>query len=176
MDAYMGEIHIWPGPKCPTNWHWCDGTLLKIEDYQALYSVIGVTYGGDGVTNFALPDLRGRLPMHYGQGPNLSMRVPAQVLGATIVSLSASEMAMHDHPFMASSETANSTSPENAVLGTSTAVFPYLNEAAAGTKAVMDSGMLQTNPGGGEAHPNMMPTIAFNFIICLVGNYPVRPN
>lgn len=177
MDAYIGEIRIWPIRKCPVNWHFCDGTQLSISEFQPLYALLGVTYGGDGVTKFALPNLSGRLPIHCGQGTNLSVRKIGQAFGTDTVSLTPSQMPMHDHLFMASSAQATSQSPENAVLGNTTTpdVLLYLNEAAAGTKVVMDSGMLEAT-GGGQSHNNTMPTLALEFIICLQGNFPTNPN
>ncbi len=173
VDAYMGEIRIWAGTRCPQDWHFCDGSLLKINDYQALYALIGVTYGGDGVTTFALPDLRGKAPIHKGQGTNLTNRVLGQTTGSETVTVSSAQMAGHSHYYMASTTAAAGTSPEGAVTGnvTSANLTLYANESGAGTQSVMDANMIGAT-GGGAAHSNLMPTMALNMIIALAGIFP----
>lgn len=173
VDAYMGEIRIWPGSRCPTDWHFCDGTLLKVAEYQALFSLIGNIYGGDGATTFALPDLRGKAPIHQGQGPGLSNRTIGQVFGAETVTVSVDQMPSHSHYFMASTAAATSTTPGGSVLGNVSAAgySLYSNEAAAGTPVVMDSSMLGQT-GGATVHSNEMPSMALNMIIALAGVYP----
>lgn len=173
VDAYLGEIRIWAGVKIPQDWHLCDGSTLKINEYQALFSLLGTTYGGDGATTFGLPDLRGKAPIHMGQGPGLTMRTRGQAVGSETVPLSSAQMPSHSHYYLASTAAATSSSPDGAVTGNISAanLTLYSNEAASGNPVVLDANMLGT-AGGGAAHSNVMPTMALNMIIALAGVFP----
>jgi microcystin-dependent protein len=174
-EAYIGEIRIFAGIKCPQNWHICDGTILPIQENEALFTLIGTTYGGDGQTNFALPDLRGKVPIHMGQGIGLTARTIGQTGGVTDVGLLESNLPSHTHALMASQAPATQNSPANMVLAISSNVAQYIEEAAAGTPVTFDS-LTVGGAGGTATHPNRMPSLAVNFIICLLGIYPPRPN
>lgn len=173
VDAYIGEIRIWAGIRCPQDWHFCDGTLLKISDYNALFALLGTTYGGDGQTTFGLPDLRGRAPIHMGQGPNMTLRWLGETVGAEAVTVSSNQMPSHSHYYMASTAAAANASPDGAVTGNVSAanLVLYANEAGAGTQVVLDANMIGPT-GGGTAHSNVMPSMALNMIIALNGIYP----
>lgn len=176
MDSYVGEIKIWPIAKAPRGWMICDGSLLTIRDYEMLYSLIGVTYGGDAVNNFALPDLRSRVPLHMGTGTGLTPRAIGSTGGSATVTVVEAQLPTHDHNVFAANADANSNTPTaTASLGRGTGnVTIYSNEAATGTDFVMDGGAL-TSAGGNQAHPNVMPCLALNFIICVTaGVYPTQ--
>lgn len=182
MDAYTGEIKIWPSPRIPEGWHLCDGSQMPISGYDVLFSVIGTTYGGDGRTTFALPNLQNTAPIHQGTGPTTNNGGPGTARavgrsgGSATVTLTTAQMPMHDHHVFASNGNANSAKPTpTAMLGTGTGnVTIYAVEAAAGTDFVFDAGSL-TAAGGSQAHNNVMPSITLNYIICLNGIYPERP-
>lgn len=168
VDAYLGEIRIWPGTRCPQDWHFCDGSLLNISQYNALFALLGTTYGGDGQATFALPDLRGKAPIHMGQGTNMTLRALGQTVGTETVTLSSAQMPSHSHYYMASTAAAAAASPDGAVTSNVTAanLVLYANEAAAGTQAVLDANMIGPT-GGGATHSNVMPTMALNMIIAV---------
>jgi microcystin-dependent protein len=166
---------MFAGIRCPENWHLCDGTVLPIQGNDILFSVIGATYGGDGQSNFALPDLRGKVPIHMGQGPGLTARTIAQTGGVTDVGLVESNLPSHTHAFMTGQGPATQNSPANAVLATSSNVAQYIEESAAGTPVSFDP-LTIGSVGGAATHTNRMPSLTINFIICLLGIYPPRPN
>lgn len=182
MDAYLGEIKIWPAPRCPENWHFCDGSLLTVQGNEALFSLIGARYGGDGVKDFKLPDLRGRVPVHMGTGPATNNgqpgtpRVIGQTGGDMAVTLTQAQMPLHEHQVFASGITAAGNTPGATVLpGTgATGIAPYMLEAATGKDYNFNpAGLLPA--GGNAAHPNVMPSRTLNYIICTTGIYPTRP-
>lgn len=183
MDAYLGEIKIWPVPRCPQGWMYCNGATLNIADYQALYAIIGVTYGGDGVKTFALPNLCGRVPIHMGAGPGTNGALPTvnhvigQNGGSTTVTLTAAQMPAHEHIAFGSSLSATTNTPAaNTVLGTTASnISPYIKEAAAGKDFAFDAATL-TATGGSQPHNNVMPSRTVNYIICVsAGVFPVKP-
>ncbi|PYI56514.1 phage tail protein [Paenibacillus flagellatus] len=169
-DQYLGEIRMFAGNYAPQGWAMCNGQLLPISQNEALYSVIGTTYGGDGQTNFALPDMQGRLPVHMGTNPQTTTGFPIGQKGGTEkVTLSSAELPSHTHAVSIQQLAATSGSPANAVWATST-VNQYATTAP---NAVMDTACL-TGAGGTDAHDNMMPFRAITFIIALQGNYPTK--
>lgn len=180
MEGYMGQIILFAGNYAPQQWLPCDGRLLPINDYQALYSLIGVKYGGDGRSTFGLPDLRARLPIGMGQSPGLSNRVLAQKLGEEVVSIAINQIPAHSHAFMAAPATADAGTPgNNAVAATANGDLYYLNPAnppqAAVATAQLNAGMVQPpDDFVNQPHFNLMPTLALNYIICVVGLYPQR--
>src|SRR5947208_10692800 len=121
-QPYVGEIRMFAGNFAPAGWMFCEGQLLPISEYETLFNLIGTTYGGDGQSTFALPDLRGRLPLHQGNGFIL-----AETGGAEEITLTVSQIAVHSHPALGSTSTASTTDPTNNVLArvTTAAVFPY---------------------------------------------------
>lgn len=183
MDAYIGEIKIWPVPRSPNGWLYCNGAVLNINDYQPLYAVIGTTYGGDGVKTFALPNLCGRIPIHMGAGPKTNGTLPpvnhviGQSGGTLTVTLTEAQIPSHEHIAFGSSLAATTSTPgPNTVLGTgASGVSPYMKEAAAGKDFTFDPAALATT-GGNQPHNNVMPSRTVNYIICVAnGVFPVKP-
>ena len=169
---FIGEINLFAGNFAPRGWHFCDGTLLDIASYTALFSLLGTTYGGDGRNNFALPDLRGRIPLSPGQGANLSNYRLGQKSGSETVTLTSKETATHTHSLMASTTASNSTEPTGNVLAQPSRVGIYQTNAS--------SNLVNMNPatigntGGGQGHENRQPYLACYYIIALEGIYPER--
>jgi microcystin-dependent protein len=168
-DPFVGEIRIFCGNFAPRGWAFCQGQLLPIAQNTALFSLLGTQYGGDGESTFALPDLRGRFPMFWGQGPGLSVRTIGDRDGSDAVALVASEMPAHTHALGASAAAASSTSPAGALLAASqTAVY------GAGADPVPLSGQTLGAAGSGAPHENRQPFLALDFIIALQGVFPPR--
>ncbi|MFS0724277.1 phage tail protein [Paenibacillus sp. 1P07SE] len=163
-DQYVGEIRMFAGNYAPQGWAICDGSIVNIYDNEALYSLIGTTYGGDGRTNFALPDLRGRVPIHIGTGYAMGQKA-----GTEKVTLTQNQLPQHTHVVHASKTAATSNSPENAYWGLSTGVTNYQTNVEPNT--TMHASTVSA-VGGNQAHDNMMPTFAVSFIIATEGNYP----
>lgn len=168
-DPYVGEIRLFAGLFTPVGWADCDGELLAVSENDALFSLLGTTWGGDGQTTFGLPDLRGRVPVHAGQGPGLSPRRLGQVGGQEQVTIQADQLPAHGHAAMASNDTDVTTDPGGAVLGhPATNVYrsplsdPTVTMAAGSTSTV----------GGGQPHDNVMPFEVIRFMISLYGIYP----
>ncbi len=169
QTPYIGNIILFGGNFPPIGWATCDGSLLPIQQYDALYNLIGTTYGGDGQTNFALPDLRSRIPIHVGQGNGLSPYVIGQAAGVESVSITAQTMPQHSHPVASNSGVAGSADPTSNFLGAQTLLQEYIPGAQA--NAVMNGSAIAPSPGG-QAHGNIMPSLGMNFIIALEGIYP----
>ncbi|KQV59377.1 phage tail protein [Duganella sp. Root336D2] len=170
-ERYIGEIRMFSGNFAPVGWAMCNGQLLPIAQNTALFSILGTTYGGNGKTNFALPDLRQRIPMHAGSGPGLSPRDLGEQGGAATATLTALEMPSHSHGMTASSATASVQSPANAMLAKPVTISaPYHDATAIAPSA---AGPLGT-AGGGGAHNNLQPYLVVNFIIALSGIFPPR--
>jgi microcystin-dependent protein len=169
-DPYVGEIRLFAGTFAPQGWAFCDGQLLSISEYDALFSLLGTLYGGDGRTHFALPDLRGRVPIHQGGGSGLTPRPLGTRGGAETVALTAAELPQHAHTMYASANTAAFNEPADMLTAQDANANLYSNTAptqALATGAVSES-------GGGQAHANLMPYGCVNFIISLSGIYPTR--
>lgn len=212
MDPFIGEIRIFAGTFAPRNWAFCQGQLLQISEYQALYSLLGTTYGGDGRVTFGLPDLRGRAPIGMGRGNGLTQRFEGQMGGAEIVALNELQMPEHNH---AISNTATASTGAMSVTGSGTikcssesgnvsdpsGSFPAATKALGGDKiytndatkatASMNADVVElsgsvsgdvsvtvnsncADAGASQAHQNMQPWIATNYIIALQGIYPSR--
>lgn len=171
-DPFVAEVRIFPFNFAPKGWAWCDGQLLPISQNTALFSLLGTTYGGDGKSTFALPDLQGRAPMHHGQGQGLSLYDLGQTGGSETVTLLESEIPAHIHSLSFANETGTSTmpSPESSFAnsyqeGASIYSAQTTNQATGG----------QLAPAGGDApHNNMQPYLTFYFCIALQGVYPPR--
>lgn len=168
-DCYIGEIRMFGGNFAPVGWAFCDGSLLSIAQYDALYSLIGTTYGGDGQSTFALPDLRGRFPIHQGQGGGLSPRVLGEMAGTESVTLQTSQMPAHNHTPVANTAAGNSNDPNGMYWASSASVQQYLPGDQANTN--MNTGAIGS-AGGSQPHDNMQPHLVINFIISLEGIYP----
>jgi microcystin-dependent protein len=166
-DGYLGEIRLFGGNFAPDNWAFCDGTLVPIAQNTALFSILGTTYGGNGSTTFALPDLRGRAAMHPGQGPGLSNHSLGEFAGSERYALHVFEIPAHNHRLRASKLASSSTSPKNAVYAVGGAYAP----SSDGTTMKDD---VIANEGAGEGHENMQPFLVANYIICIEGLFPSR--
>jgi len=161
-SPYVGEIRLFAGSFAPAGWAYCNGQLLDIGQNPTLFQLIGTTYGGDGQSNFALPDLQGRIPMHSGQGYVVSERG-----GVETVTLTASQVPQHTHAMHASTAAATVTTPGGTLLATTIAAS-YDTAAATTPMAAGAVGMA----GGSQPHDNMAPTVAVNYIISLFGVFP----
>lgn len=167
MEPFIGMIVQFGGNFAPRGWAFCDGQLLPVSSNQALFSILGTTYGGDGRTTFALPDLRGRVPIHPGNGPGLSSYRLGEKSGHESVTLTVSNMPSHNHNFMGIEGDAKADSPTGNILGKSTIY-------SGGTpSAALASGVVQ-NTGGNQSFDVRQPYLCVNFIIALVGIYPSR--
>jgi microcystin-dependent protein len=169
-SQFVGEIRIFAGNFAPTGWAFCNGQLLPISQNTALFSILGTAYGGNGLSTFALPDLRGRVPMQPGQGLGLTPRSRGDSPGTETHTLILPELPAHTHPLGASSSNGTSDAPAGGVMARSPAAIP---QYAAG----FDTGMAidaVSIAGGSQPHNNMQPFLTVNFIIALQGIYPPR--
>ena len=173
-QPYIGEIRIFAGGFAPSGWQFCDGTLMPISEYDTLFTLIGTTYGGDGQQTFALPDLRGRVPLHVGATPDHDYLLGEQG-GTESVSLTTAQLPGHTHLVGASA-----AAPAKAVAAIDLAAGAYVPGTpvpkpklygAATALTPMYPGAVQAM-GGNQPHPNMAPFLAINFIISLYGIYP----
>jgi len=170
-DPFVAEIRIFPFNFAPKGWAWCDGQLMPLSQNTALFSLLGTTYGGDGKSNFALPDLQGRAPMHPGQGPGLSLHDLGETGGSETVTLLESEIPSHSHALRASNEQGEENDPANAVLAGSVGNFLYQPAGSPATSFAPEA----LAPAGGDApHNNLMPFLTFYFSIALQGVFPPR--
>lgn len=170
MDPFVAEIKIFAGNFAPTGWATCDGQLLPISQNTALFSLLGTTYGGDGKSTFALPDLSGRVPMHPGQGPGLSLHDLGEMGGSETVTLLQSEMPMHNHLVMAANQPGDINNPTGNAIARSTEGSVY---GTTGNQTMMAQNAI--NPTGSNMpHNNMQPYLALTFIIAMQGVYPPR--
>jgi microcystin-dependent protein len=167
-EPFVGEIRMFAGNFAPRNWAFCDGQLLAISQNDALFSLFGTFYGGDGRTTFGLPDLRGRIPIHAGSGPGLTPRALASKSGLEQASVNASQLPVHGHAFNATSGAAADTNPVAHTTANSTGSSLYGSSGA----AVNLNGAAIANAGGGQVHENVMPYLCVHFIVALFGFYP----
>jgi microcystin-dependent protein len=169
-EPFVGEIRMFGFGFVPQGWAQCNGQLLPIAQNAALFSLLGTTYGGDGRTTFALPDMRSRVPVCQGQGPGLSSYAEGQAGGVETVTLAATQMPGHAHPVKASGGAADANQPGGRTLARS-AGHIYATESGAST--VMSADMLG-DTGGGQPHDNIQPYLTVNFCIALFGIFPSR--
>lgn len=173
MDAFIATILLFSGNFAPLGWAFCNGQLLQINQYSALFSLLGTTYGGDGKTTFGLPDLRGRIPVGFGQGPGLQNINLGQQIGTNTNTLTISQMPTHSHTL-----SANATATGRNLLPVPTNNYPAQNQDTTGNyAATTDVAMNQqaiSSVGGNQSVNNMQPTLGLNYIICLQGIYPTR--
>jgi microcystin-dependent protein len=166
-DPFISEIRMFAGNYAPSGWAFCDGQLLLISQHQILFKLIGTTYGGNGTTNFAVPNLSGRVPLHFGTGPGLSPRVRGETGGTEQVTLTNQQIPAHSHPLVASTGAGNATNPQNNLIADGPA-FAYL-EAAPDTQL---SPLAASPVGGSQPHENRMPYLIVSYIIALTGEIP----
>lgn len=170
-EPFVGEIRMFAGNFAPRGWAFCDGQLLAVSQNDALFSLLGTIYGGDGRTTFGLPDLRGRIPIHAGTGPGLSQRRLGAKGGAENVTLTVNQLPPHNHDVPASASGASSGNPAGNVSANTAPTNVYSTSLA--TAQTMNSAAVSAT-GGSRSHTNLMPFLCVNFIIALVGIYPSR--
>ncbi len=162
-DPFVGEIRMFGGNFAPAGWMFCEGQLLPISENETLFNLIGTTYGGDGQETFALPDLRGRLPIHVGNG-----FIQAETGGAEEITLTVQQIPIHNHPLLGSKDTGNQNSPVGFVPAASNVVSIY----AAAVPANNMAAQMLVPAGGSQPHTNFQPYLCINFIISLFGIFP----
>ncbi|WP_144394700.1 phage tail protein [Pleionea sediminis] len=174
-DPYIGEIRMFAGTFTPQSWANCSGQIMAISQNNALFALLGTTYGGDGRTSFGLPDFRGRIPIHQGLGPGLTFRRIGDRFGLERETLTISEMPSHNHAFVASTDDADSSNPANDVLASqSDGDQPYAGTPSDPSNFQQLNSQTISYTGGSQSHDNMMPFLCVNFIICLFGTFPSR--
>src|SRR5687768_6589924 len=162
-QPYVGEIRMFAGNFQPVGWMFCEGQLLPISENETLFQLIGTTYGGDGQSTFALPDLRGRIPIHQGNGFIL-----AETGGAEEITLTTQQIPVHTHPLLASTASGAQNSPSGNVLASSVSIDMYRESSPATPLAVNMVGPV----GGSQPHTNFQPYLCVDFIISLFGIFP----
>jgi microcystin-dependent protein len=171
-EPFVGEIRMFAGNFAPRGWSFCDGQLLAVSQNDALFSLLGTIYGGDGRTTFGLPDLRGRIPIHQGQGPGLSPRKLGSKAGSEKETLTTSQMPSHSHTPQGSNNQATSTTLSGNVLAKVEADAAMYVPTKATPQNLING--IVANTGGSRSHTNLMPTLCIHYIIALVGIYPSR--
>lgn len=171
-DPFVAEIRIFPFNFAPRGWAWCDGQLLPLSQNTALFSLLGTTYGGNGKSNFALPDLQGRAPMHPGQGPGLSLHDLGETGGSDTVSLLESEIPAHSHALRAVNDDADLQLPDPSASLAKSSNANFYNASATNLAAM--AGETLAPAGGDQPHNNLQPYLTFYFCIALQGVFPPR--
>ena len=162
-QPYVGEIRMFAGNFAPAGWMFCEGQLLPISENETLFQLIGTTYGGDGQSTFALPDLRGRIPIHQGNGFIL-----AEIGGAEEITLTVNQIPAHSHPFLVSTDPNTTLNTQNHTLGTPATATPFYAASPATNLAPQSIGPV----GGSQPHTNFQPYLCVDFIISLFGIFP----
>lgn len=162
-QPYVGEVRMFAGNFAPAGWMFCEGQLLPISENETLFNLIGTTYGGDGESTFALPDLRGRVPIHQGNGFIL-----AETGGAEEITLTPAQIPQHSHPFLATSGPGGSSSPQGNAIAEPPNISIYLQDSTTGN---LNSAVI-SSVGGSQPHTNFQPYLCINFIISLFGIFP----
>lgn len=174
-DQFVAEIRIFPFNFPPTGWAFCDGQIMPISQNTALFALLGTTYGGDGKSTFALPNMQGNAPMQPGQGQGLSLRDLGEMSGVQSITLLVSEIPVHTHTLNASSQQGDVQGPTNSTsIARPNGALPFVPGSPAPAQAIM---AFQALPpaGGGLPHNNMQPYLTLNFCIALQGIFPQRP-
>ena len=168
-QPFIGEIRMFGGNFAPAGWAFCNGQLMPISENDALFTLIGTTYGGDGQETFGLPDLQGRIPLHAGQGPGISQTYQlGEKAGTESVTLTVNQLPNHTHTLIGSSDIATDPGPNGDMLATSSLLQPYVGIAPDAFMAANAIGPV----GGSQPHDNMMPYLTVSFIISLFGIFP----
>jgi microcystin-dependent protein len=181
-EAYVGEVRLFAGAYAPEGWIKCDGSTLTITEYQALYALIGVTYGGDGVNNFKVPDFRGRTPLGAGSGAtNLSATTVGQIGGSETVTLTNAQIPAHTHAFNVVSTAATDITPSanpvtttNKTLADVSPNFLYLDPTGITTltTSTFAQAAIVTSSNAGAEHDNIQPSTGITYIMCTIGTFP----
>jgi microcystin-dependent protein len=168
-SPYVGEVRMFAGNFAPAGWALCDGSLIAISENTTLFNLIGTTYGGDGQSTFAVPDLRSRIPIHQGQGSGLSNYVIGANGGVETVTLTVNQIPGHSHPIIAENAVASTTAtdPTNHLYGNGGTTELYSLHTGA-----LSTMMQSASAGGNQPHTNVQPVLAINYIIALFGIYP----
>ena len=167
MSAYVGELRLVGFSFAPQGWQNCDGSILSIAENETLFTLIGTTYGGDGQSTFALPDLRGRAPIHMGSGSGLSPQVIGSKGGVESVTITMNQYPAHTHSLLASSNAGSSNNATGAVLGNGQPIY------SSAAPSVLLNAVVEGNGGGGnQPHDNLQPFLTLNWIISLFGIFP----
>lgn len=186
-EAFLGEIRMFAGNFAPRDWAICDGSVLPVQNFEALFVVLGTTYGGNGVTTFGLPDYRGRVPVGQGRGTGLTARTLGLTMGSETVTMTTANTPAHNHAFMVSQHPATSASPNppgapksqtfGEFLGVGVIKGLYSTQAtnSVNLSPMFLSQALVPAQGSVKPHSNMMGSLAINYIICLSGIFPTRP-
>ena len=170
-QPYIGEIRMFGGNFAPAGWMFCQGQTLPISENDALFTLIGTTYGGDGQETFQLPDLQGRLPMHAGQGPGLSQTYQlGETGGVESVTLTTQQIPIHNHPWLVSNGVAAQTNPTNNIVAQSSQATIYIDDVP---NANMAANTIAPD-GGSQPHDNFQPYLCVSFIISLFGVFPTQ--
>ena len=171
MDGYLAQILMFAGNFAPRNWVFCDGQLLAIAQNTALFSLLGTTYGGDGRTTFGIPEMRGRVPMHKGNGPGLTPRTLGQTGGVENVTLTVNQMPTHSHPtsVQVNNEDGEEANVSGQFISNHAGAF---NESSITGQTL--GGVTAGNAGGNQSHTNVQPFKCVNFVICVSGIFPSR--
>ncbi len=164
---FVGEIRMFAGTRLPIGWLRCDGSILPISEYDTLFTLLGTTYGGDGKNTFSVPDLRGRIPIHHGQGPGLPNYPLGESGGTETVSLTANQIGQHSHSVGVSNTAGTQDSPANAAWGTASA-----NVYNTSSPATPMAANIVSNAGTSQPHLNVQPILCISFIISAYGIYP----
>jgi len=170
-EPFIGEIRMFAGNFAPRSWAFCDGQLLSISQNDALFSLLGTIYGGDGRTTFGLPDLRGRIPIHAGQGPGLSQRRLGAKSGMESVTLTNPQLPSHTHNARALNKPGDSGNPQNRIWAATSGSPEYYSAEIPDVDMAND---ILPAAGGSQSHSNIMPYLCVHFIIALFGIYPSR--
>ena len=173
-DPYLGEIRIFAGNFAPVGWSFCNGSLVAISENEALFALVGTTYGGDGINTFGLPNLQGRAPMHQGNGLGLTSRTMGETAGTETVTLVTNNLPQHTHNLVATTAAGTTAAPSGMMFATMPSTFhAYTNPQSGDTLVESDfASNAIGSSGGSQPHENMMPYMAINYIIALEGIFP----
>ena len=167
-QPYVGEIRMFAGNFPPNGWLFCDGSTLPISEYETLFQLIGTTYGGDGESTFNVPDLRGRIPVHQGTGPDGATYTMGEMAGVETVTLTTQQIPLHNHALVATQNPGQQGTPGGNILANSQGPQPYLQESPDGQ---LNNQAIQP-AGGSQPHENMQPYLGLNYIISPFGIFP----
>ena len=171
-EPFVGEVRMFAGNFAPRGWAFCDGQLLAVSQNDALFSLLGTIYGGDGRTTFGLPDMRGRLAMHAGHGPGLSERRLGAKSGSETETLTVNQIPNHSHGLTAANAAGTSSTPIGSLARDTAGSNLYIGALSSTNTTLHPNGV--NNTGGSRSHTNMMPYLCIHYIIALVGIYPSR--